>query len=490
MPLPPKAQDQLRTAMRKAGCSTRQIALELREQFSMRPREAWRFASGLTLQDAADRLNDLGGSRPGIALWADASLVCKWEKWPKPAGRRPSARALLLMAELYCCEVGDLINFADRQQLPADELQVLQLGPGTGDNALPTPPAASPAAVVETDQTGLVRGAAEEAAAWAQWASSSNVGEIAMEELRANVRTLARDYLRRDPLEVFTRTRRLRNRVFDLLEGHQQPRQTTELYLQAGYLCCLQAWMASDLSPAADALDSAETHARTSLLCAEMVDDNELRAWTMSTRSKIAFWDGRMKDAIAFARRGAECRPSGTAEVLLWCQEADAWSRLGAAAEAQAAMGRAEDARASMRGEDEVAGLLSCSEFRQVNYATAVHLRTGRASKALREAKGALARPAGHAYGTTAQMHITLACAQIAVGEPDGAKEALDPVLALPPGQRLAPVAARMRDFAAMVARSRMADGRKAVELQSVVEDWTLDSAPRRLALSPGTLSD
>ncbi|MEV7381893.1 XRE family transcriptional regulator [Streptomyces lydicus] len=435
-------------------------------------------------------MDELVGRRPGVVIAADASLVGKWERWPMPAGRRPSANVVVVMAEVYGCAVQDLLDFDDRQQMAPADLQLLQLGTSSpGEEPRPAP-ALPPEAVREPREADQVRGAADEAAAWAQWAESTNVGEIAMEELRANVRTLARDYLCRDPLEVFTRTRRLRNRVFGLLEGHQHPRQTTELYLQAGYLCCLQAWMASDLSPNADALESAETHARTSWLCAELVDDNELRAWIMSTRSKIAFWDGRMKDAIGFARRGAECRPSGTAEVLLWCQEADAWSRLGAAGEAQAALGRAEDARASLCGEDEVAGLLSCSDFRQANYSTAVHLRTGRASTALQEASGALARPAGHAYGTTAQMHITLACAQVAVGDPDGAKEALDPVLALPPGQRLATVAARMREFAAMVAGSPMADSRKAAELQSAVEEWALDSAPRRLALSPGTLSD
>ncbi|MFI9358619.1 XRE family transcriptional regulator [Streptomyces lydicus] len=435
-------------------------------------------------------MDELVGRRPGVIIAADASLVGKWERWPMQAGRRPSVNVLVVMAEAYGCAVEDLLDFGDRQQMRQADLQLLQLDTASRVQEARPAPAVPRAAVREPEETNLVRGAADEAAAWAQWAESTNVGEIAMEELRANVRALARDYLCRDPLEVFTRTRRLRNRVFGLLEGHQPPRQTTELYLQAGYLCCLQAWIASDLSPGADALDSAETHARTSQLCAELVGDNELRAWIMSTRSKIAFWDGRTKDAIAFARRGAEGRPSGTAEVLLWCQEADAWSRLGAAGEAQAALARAEDARASLRGEDEVAGLLSCSEFRQVNYSTAVHLRTGRASKALEEASGALAEPAGHAYGTTAQMHITLACAQIALGEPGGAKEALGLVLALPPGQRLAPVAARMREFAAIVAQSPLADSRGAAELQSAVEEWVLDSAPRRLALSPGSLSD
>lgn len=482
------ARDRLRQEMIEQGCSREAIAAEMRVRFRVRPREAWRYALGLTLQQAADRINDLGAERPEQAVAADASLLGKWEKWPA-SRRKPSPGLLSLLAELYGCTPADLLDLEDRQALRrGDPLLVL----GAAAPADPTPPEpaamASPSVPVggQPRTADLVALASEEAAAWAQWAESSNVGDIAFEQLLADTQTLAARYLCEKPAAVFRDTRALRNRVFALLEGHQHPRQAADLYMVAGYLCALLAWMSSDLGQPR----RADTQGRTAWLCAELAGHDTLRAWVLSTRSKVAFWDGRLKDAITFARRGADLAPHGTAGVLLACQEADAWSRLGATEEARAALGRAAQAQETVRGRDDVDGLFSCGDFRRVNYATAAQLRIGAPHVALREGTGALADPAPHAYGTAAQLHITVAAAHLALGEPEGAAEVLGPVLALPPEQRLAPIANRLHGFAADVARSPVASGRTASTLQSTVEAWYLDSAPRRLALSPGSLGD
>ncbi|MGW0656529.1 XRE family transcriptional regulator, partial [Streptomyces umbrinus] len=171
----------------------------------------------------------------------------------------------------------------------------------------------------------------------------------------ADTRALASDFLTADPLPLFVRTRQLRDRVFGLLEGHQHPRQAADLYVVAGYVCGLLTWMSSDLGQLRDA----DTQGRTAWLCAELAGHNDLRAWVLSTRSKVAFWDGRLRDAVNYARRGAAYRPTGTVGVLLACQEADAWSQLGAETEALGALVRAEDARDTMSGEDEVGGIFA-----------------------------------------------------------------------------------------------------------------------------------
>ncbi|WP_435602873.1 XRE family transcriptional regulator [Streptomyces sp. bgisy130] len=478
------AADQLRAVMNKADCTPAQIALEIRGQFGIRPRAAWRLAHGLTLQEVADRVNDLAATRPGVAVAADASLAARWEKWPSRTGRRPTPSVLVVLAEVFGCAAEDLIDFKDRQEMPSGELQLLQHG--SLRRQAPQSPAPANVAVPEPE-ADPVQSAAGESALWAQWAETTNVGDIALEQLTADVRALGRDYLCREPAIVFCDARRLRDRIFALLRGHQRPKPSSELYVLAGYLCCLLAWMSSDLSPR---LDHADTQVRTAWLCASLADHTQLRAWTLSTRSKIAFWDRRFRDAIAFAHEGVALQPSGTVGVLLACQEADAWSRLGAADEAHAALARAHEVQESLQGGDDVGGVLSCLDFRRVNYSTGVNLRIGRASAALKEATGALVGPSPHAYGTTAQMRITLACAHIAMGEPDGAAEALRPVLTLTPEQRLAPIAERMHEFAAIVARSPLAESRTASHLQSAVKSWYLESTPRRLALSPGTLTN
>ncbi|MFF4547237.1 XRE family transcriptional regulator [Streptomyces sp. NPDC001406] len=472
--------DALRQSMTAAGCTTADVSIEMRTRYRVRPREAWRHALGWTLQAAADRITQASARHAGEAVAADASLVGKWEKWPGPSARRPSMPVLFAMAAAYGCRPADLLDLEDRQTLPDTDLRALTSAQSG------TTPAAAPASAAPLAPTGpdLVRLAADESATWAQWAEASNVGDIAIEQVMAETRALADDYLTSDPVLLFNRTRQLRDRTFALLEGHQYPRQSADLYMSAGYLCGLLAWMSSDLGQLRDA----DTQGRTAWLCAELAGHNTLRAWVLSTRSKICFWDGRLRDAIAYARRGSACQPTGTVGVLLACQEADAWSRLGAHDEAMTALARAEDARDSVVDVDDIGGLFSCQPARQENYAAAVHLRVGEPAQALHSADNALdllATQPVRAYGTEAQIHISKAAAHLTTGEAEGALEALAPVLALPPDHRLAPVTQRLHELIPDLGHGRAA-GSAGVGLRGAIEDFCLDSAPRQLALSPG----
>jgi transcriptional regulator with XRE-family HTH domain len=476
--------DALRHEMAAAGCAVGEIAIEMRARYRMRAREAWRHAHGWTLQETADRINDLGARRPGEAVAADASLAAKWEKWPGPSTRRPTLAVLLLMAAAFGCSVEDILDLEDRRALPESDLRILRhaAAPTTGAEqpaTAPVPPAPEPTG------EALVRTAADESAAWAQWAEASNVGDIALEQLLADTRALASDYLTGNPAALFLRTRAMRDRIFALLEGRQYPGQSADLYVAAGYLCGLLAWMSSDLGH----LREADTHGRTGWLCAELAGHDGLRAWISSTRSKIALWDDRLRDAVNHARRGATYSAGGTVGLLLACQEADAWSMLGATEEAQSALVRAVGAREAVSGVDEIGGLFSCPPSRADNYAAAVHLRIGQPGAALQETESALALLAAQpvrAYGTEAQIHISRATAFVGCGEPEAATEAIVPVLAMPPEHRMDPVMRRVRELSACMARSSAAASGATVQARRMLEDWCLDSAPRMLALSPG----
>ncbi|MET7390517.1 XRE family transcriptional regulator [Streptomyces sp. NPDC005529] len=469
--------DVLRHEMSAAGCTTADIAVEMRTRFRMRPREAWRHARGWTLQTAADRITQASSGHLVEAVAADASLVGKWEKWPGPSARRPSTAVLFAMATAYDCRPADLLDLHDRQELPDADVRALTR-PSLEREAEQV---AAPAAIAPPSGPDLVRLAADESATWAQWAEASNVGDIALEQLMAETRALATDYLTSDPVVLFTRTRHLRDRTFSLLEGHQYPRQSADLYVAAGYLCGLLAWMSSDLGQLRDA----DTQGRTAWLCAELAGHNDLRAWVLSTRSKVCFWDGRLREAIAYARRGATCRPGGTVGVLLACQEADAWSQLGAHDEAIEALTRAEGLRGRTLDVDDIGGIFSCQPARQENYAAAVYLRVGEPEKALRAADNALTLMAGQtvrAYGTEAQIHISKASAHLATGEAEGALEALAPVLAMPPDHRLVPVTRRLHELTSGLDRQT---GSATAGLRAAIEEFCVDSAPRQLALSP-----
>ncbi|MFB7329935.1 hypothetical protein [Streptomyces sp. NPDC056190] len=109
-------------------------------------------------------------------------------------------------------------------------------------------------------------------------------------------------------------------------------------------------------------------------------------------------------------------------------------------------------------------------------------------AEALRAADNALALLAVQpvrAYGTEAQIHISQAAAHLATGEAEGALEALAPVLSLPADHRLAPVTRRLNELSAGMSRP-YATGTAAIGLRAAIEEFCVDSAPRRLALSPG----
>ena len=470
--------DSLRSEMRAAGATIAAVATEMRTRWGMRPREAWRHAHGWSLQEAADRVND-ASSGSATAAYTDASQLGKWEKWPAPASRRPSLAILALLGETYGCTVEDLLDLEDRRHMPDEDLRLLRrsMPPVTS-----TAPAAAPRPA-ELTGTDLVDVVASESSAWALWAEAGNVGEVALEQIFADIRALAVDYLTGDPMTMLQRIRRLRDRVFALLEGHQPPRQATDLHVAAGYLCGLLAWTTSDLGQSA----AADTHGRTAWLCAELSGHDGLRAWASSTRSKIAFWDRRYRDAVTHARRGSACTVPGTVNILLACQEADAWVGLGAYDEARAALARAAAAQERAAGADEIGGLFSCDAVRTANYSAGVHLHTGAPADALAEADTALQQMAlmtVRAYGTRSQLHISRAAAHIALGTPEGAVEALVPVLSLPPEQRLDTVTRRLQSLAGTVAGSRFAGAPIARDLQCAVEVYCRESAPR-IALSP-----
>ncbi|MFI5958130.1 helix-turn-helix domain-containing protein [Cryptosporangium sp. NPDC051539] len=315
---------------------------------------------------------------------------------------------------------------------------------------------------------------ADRAATFGAWAESSNVGPEGIEEIHQTVSYLATDYLSESPVEVVQRATNLAGRIFELLQGHQWPAQTRELYLAAGRVNILLAWISGDLGYPR----TAETHGKTAWLCANMADSDELRAWSLSVQSKTSFWAGDYVEAAALAKRGRKYAHNlGTAPVLLACQEADAWAEAGAHEYAAHALGSATAAHEDVKTTDSVGGLLSCDSTRFQNYAGAVLLRIGRSAEAVEMASEVLESSSvvtGRlGYGTVAQVRIWAARAHIQSGEVDGAVEVLTPVLSLPGGKRLETVASRLRQVRAELStRPELIRSKAAGELVSTIGEY------------------
>jgi tetratricopeptide (TPR) repeat protein len=319
----------------------------------------------------------------------------------------------------------------------------------------------------------VIMAAAEQSAEFSEWAEATNVGTNTLDQFDQDIRTIARSYLRSHPLPLVLDTIRLRNRAFTLLEGRQHPNQSRRLYVIAGRACGLLAWMSGDVGRTAEA----ETQARTGWLCAEIADNDGLRAWIRATQSKSAYWDGRIHDSARLAEAGLECRASDTARVLLASLAARAWARLGRAEEAHAAIARASNEREAVTGEDEVGGLYGFSEAQQSYLAGSTYLYLKESTEALRAADRAvwlyeIGAPDERFYGAEMIALIDAATAHLQADELEGAIEKLNPVLELPPQQRLETFTTRLGEMREALRRNRYAGSRIAVDLLRHIEEF------------------
>lgn len=211
----------------------------------------------------------------------------------------------------------------------------------------------------------------------------------------------------------------------------------------------------------------------------------------LSTRSKTAFWDHRLSEAIDLARAGQRFAGTTSVTVLLAAQEADAAAAMARPDDARTALASAADHRDRVSSSDAVGGLLSCGPARLSNYAAAVWLRIDRADDAIRDADAALdlyRTGDQRAYGTEMQLHVTRALGHLHNGAIDGAAEALGPVLTAPPEHRLATVAGRLADVSAALADPRFTASREAGTMQQAITAFRAESA--ELTLPPAIEED
>jgi transcriptional regulator with XRE-family HTH domain len=122
--------DSLRERMGGRGFSHDEIAAEIGRRYRVRPREGYRLAWGWSLEKAADRFNDYAAGQDGADAGAGltGSRLSEFEHWPQNA-RKPSVHALVMLARIYQTDVLCLLDFADHESLPQQDLLVLERRP-------------------------------------------------------------------------------------------------------------------------------------------------------------------------------------------------------------------------------------------------------------------------------------------------------------------------------------------------------------------------
>lgn len=199
------------------------------------------------------------------AIQVDRTTVGRWESGrasPQPWIRPKLARALGLAADQLADLLATPCAVAEAVGPPSRVRDASPLSPARRTND-------------EGDLVAAVAADSAESVLFLRFASASNVDDMLLEQVDADIARLARDYVSKPVSELFHDIGALRRGVFDLLRGRQHPHQTSHLYLQAGRLCGLTTHVALDLGQYA----AAATHSRTAWRCAESAGDNGLRAW-------------------------------------------------------------------------------------------------------------------------------------------------------------------------------------------------------------------
>jgi len=210
-------------------------------------------------------------------------------------------------------------------------------------------------------------------------------------------------------------------------------------------------------------------------------------------RSRAAF-PALMPSAMTRARPGG--RPAGPEAAALHLKYAQAAAQLGDSDAARRAVAAAHEAVERDHNDDllELGGEFALSEASRHYCAGAILVGLkGAEHEAAAEIERAVslyeAGPTAgeqHYFGAKALASIDLATVRLRSGALDAATATLQPVLALPPTQRVAKLSRRMRVVRAELAAPLFSRSAAARELDEQIEEFTSDSVTNGLHTLPG----
>jgi transcriptional regulator with XRE-family HTH domain len=486
---------QLRTRLITLGFDdhhvVEQIAQDLIARCGKRPREAWRVARELSLDAAAERFNAIRGDDRAAMR---KGRIWDFEQWPH-GGVRPTLATLRTLAQVYGTTWDRLVDLDDLSQVPAEDRDAYHAMLAALRRSI-APPLAGHVTVVdrepaqerpsrdEASPEHVIEEAAEESAELTTWAGSSNVTDETLAELTQRLRSLAHAYVYSPPYPLLLRTRKLRNRVSRLLQGRQNPAHSRDLYLLNARSCTLLAWMTGDLGNYLAAGD----HASAAWMCAQMADHHGARTWVRATQSKLAYWSGDYVESTRLASDGLTYARVDSAGALLALLEARAHARIGRVSDANDALARWQEEREHIPGPDQVGGVLGLSEAQQHYLAGSTYLELRQPADALTETDNAIglfeATPIEQRfYGAEILARIDAVRAHLQAGDLDGAAQAIPPILAVDPDQRLDTFVQGLDQVRRCLAHPQYRGSPEAQQLQEGIEDYATGAIGRSVDL-------
>ncbi|KPI16938.1 helix-turn-helix domain protein [Actinobacteria bacterium OK006] len=328
----------------------------------------------------------------------------------------------------------------------------------------------------KADLHELAAQAATQSLQFAEEITKSNVSDVELEELESKIATIATQYVHAPLHPLFNGLLETRDQLFSLLSGHQQPRQTRELFLLAGTSCLLLAHASQNLGDQ----DSAIAQIQTAWALAEQADHNDLRAWVKGTAALIAEWSTHRQTALDYTRQAIRLAPGGETRIRIAAIEARAAARIGDPDRARAALQelqRAREQRASSDGLARFGGLLTFPAAKQEYYIGGTYALLGEHQRAETHAAAAIelyesGPRENRSYGDEALARLDIVTARIAAGEVEGAGEQLQPILNLPADRRIRQLGDAMQGVARLLEHPRFARSRVAHEIADATRGY------------------
>ncbi len=335
--------------------------------------------------------------------------------------------------------------------------------------------------------------AAHEGSDHAEEAEAHGIGDATFEQLRADVIRLSHLTDTGEPFPVFLDMRRVRARIYRLLDRRLWPREQTDLYFLLGCLNGLMGVTANRLGYP----DAAEELIRAGWAHANAIDHRPLLAQLRYQHSYIEYWRGRTRESLDLATSGLEYLSVGPPGAELHLKYARAAARLGDADAARQAVTAAHDAREQEYNDDllEIGGEFAVS--RATHYLSA--------GMALAEVRGAERQAAeeleravslydagpgpGEEYwvGGKALAGIDLAAIRLRSGALDAAAAALDWVLSLPSAQRVSSLITRLGLVRTELAAPVFRGSAQAREMDERIEEFGREAITAGLHSLPGS---
>jgi hypothetical protein len=334
--------------------------------------------------------------------------------------------------------------------------------------------------------------AAHDGSEHAERAERRDVGEATLEQLYADVSRLSVESMTSEPFPVFLDMRRVRARIFRLLDQQLWPGDQARLYFLLGCLSDLMAVAASGLGYP----QAAEELIRSGWAYATAIDHKPLMAHLRLQLSSVLFWSNRFREARDVAADGLRYLTEGPNGAHLYVKYARASARIGDSDSAREAISAAREARERDQADDVLAvgGEFGLSLATQTYFAgSALADIEGAEGEAAAELElAASLYEAGpradeqHWFGGKALASVDLATIRLRSGALDAASAALTPVLALPSSQRITSLTSRLDRVRGELARPIFSRSVPARELDERIEEFGRESVTAGLHSLPG----